>query len=246
MRTSKVRLDELLVQRRLAESLPAAQSLLLAGRVKAPGVKILKPGSTVSPDQVLEVTPGRKYVSRGGEKLEGALDAFRVNLSGRDCLDVGASTGGFTDCLLQRGALKVFAVDVGSGQLDWTLRNDPRVVSRENTHILRFQKTDLPFSPSLVTIDVSFISLEKILPHLASLVDPGAEFVALVKPQFEVEPKLAPKGVVRDPSVRQAVVRKVSDFLPAWGFSKRGECPSPIQGPEGNVEFFLHFVREDR
>jgi 23S rRNA (cytidine1920-2'-O)/16S rRNA (cytidine1409-2'-O)-methyltransferase len=241
---TKIRLDHLIVQRGLAESGAKAQALILAGHIKAPGLQAtLKPGLLVSEEQPLELLSSPKYVSRGGEKLEGALYAFRVDPSGRLCLDVGSSTGGFTDCLLQRGAEKVFALDVGTAQLHWKLRKDPRVLSREKTHILRLTRADLPFTPSLVVVDVSFISLEKVLPHVASLLEKGAELVVLVKPQFEAGPKNAPKGVVRDPAVREEVLRRLSSLLPAWGFIKKGECPSPLTGPEGNVEYFFHLLR---
>jgi 23S rRNA (cytidine1920-2'-O)/16S rRNA (cytidine1409-2'-O)-methyltransferase len=203
----------------------------------------LKPGLLVPEDAPLELLEGLKFVSRGGEKLAGALDALKVDPKGLACLDVGASTGGFTDCLLQRGAAKVFCIDVGTHQLHEKLRNDPRVAFREQTHVLRLSPPDLPFPPELVVIDVSFISLDKILPHLATLARPGTAFVALVKPQFEVGPKLAPKGVVKDPDVRAAAVKDVAAALPGWGFRLLGECPSPLPGPEGNREHFLHFER---
>jgi len=215
----------------------------MAGRVKADGLQNLTPGLLVAEDQPLSLSEKMKYVSRGGEKLEGALKAFGVKPAGRFCLDAGSSTGGFTDCLLQNGAEKVFAVDVGTGQLDWNLRKDPRVVSREKTHILHIEKKDLPFPPSIVVVDVSFISLARVLPHLAGLAEKGTEFLALVKPQFEADPKEAPKGVVRDPAVRERIMKEMSADLPAWGLAKRGECLSPITGPEGNVEYFLYAAK---
>jgi 23S rRNA (cytidine1920-2'-O)/16S rRNA (cytidine1409-2'-O)-methyltransferase len=239
----KTRLDHLLVSRGLAESGAKAQALILAGKVRIPGMQNLKPGLNVPEDAPVELLEGLKYVSRGGEKLAGALEAFKVDPKGRNCMDVGASTGGFTDCLLQRGAARVFAVDVGTHQLHEKLRQDPRVVSREKTHILHLEKKALPFPPSLVVMDVSFISVEKVMPHLAALTEPGTEFLVLVKPQFEVGPKLAPKGVVRDPAARLEALKKVSEGLPGWGFAKRGECTSPIAGPEGNIEYFLWATR---
>lgn len=244
MKAKKIRLDHLLVERGLAESGSRAQALILAGRVRLPGMTSPKPGTPVAPDQAVELLEPMRYVSRGGEKLEGALKEFAVDPAGRDCLDVGASTGGFTDCLLQRGARRVLAVDVGTAQLHEKLRQDPRVVSRERTHVLALAAADVRDPvPSLVTVDVSFISLEKVLPHLASLAGPGAEFLALVKPQFEAGPKNAPKGVVRDPEVRDEVLRRIAGRLAGWGFEKRGEMVSPLKGPKGNVEFFLYFVR---
>ncbi len=239
----KIRLDRLLVDRGLAASETQAAALLMAGKVKAPGLQKLTPGLLVPPDQPLEFSEGSKYVSRGGEKLDGALKAFHVDPAGRLCWDIGSSTGGFTDRLLQGGAEKVFAVDVGTHQLHEKLRKDPRVISREQTHVLHLEKRDLPFTPALVVMDVSFIPLEKVLPHLASLTEPGTEFIVLVKPQFEVPPKDAPQGVVRDAAVREEVLRRISGLLPSWGFTKKGECVSPITGPEGNVEYFLHFLK---
>lgn len=233
-----------MVARGLAATEAKAQALLMAGLVKATGLQNLKAGLLVAEDQPVEVAAGDKYVSRGGEKLAGALDALKVDPKGLACLDVGASTGGFTDCLLQRGAAKVFCVDVGTHQLHEKIRSDPRVAVREQIHVLKLPRTELPFPPALVVVDVSFIPLEKIMPHLAALTDPGAAFVVLVKPQFEVEPKLAPRGVVRDEGVREGAIRKVKDALPAWGFDLKGECPSPIPGPEGNREHFLHFLRK--
>lgn len=240
---AKIRLDQLIVRRALAPSEAKAGALLLAGQIKAPGLQNPKPGLFVSEDQPLVMATGNKYVSRGGDKLSGALDALKVDPSGLPCLDVGASTGGFTDCLLQRGAARVFCVDVGTHQLHEKLRADPRVAFVEQTHILKLAKTDLPFPPALVVIDVSFIPLEKIMPHLSALTDPGAAFLALVKPQFEVEPKLAPQGVVKDPAVRAQAIEKVIDGLKGWGFVLKNQCPSPLPGPEGNVEHFLHFIK---
>jgi 23S rRNA (cytidine1920-2'-O)/16S rRNA (cytidine1409-2'-O)-methyltransferase len=238
----KVRLDLLIVERGLAESRTQAQAMLMAGRIRVPGVSKPKSGGLVARDQALELIEACPYVSRGGEKLQGALDQFRVDPNGRVCWDVGASTGGFTDCLLQRGARQVISIDVGHGQLHWKLRKDPRVVNLEKKHILQVEPGSLPLA-SLATVDVSFISLEKVLPHLTRLASVGMEFVALVKPQFEAGPKHAPKGVVRDPEVRAAVLKKLSDGLPGWGFRKEGEMVSPLKGPEGNVEFFLHFFK---
>jgi 23S rRNA (cytidine1920-2'-O)/16S rRNA (cytidine1409-2'-O)-methyltransferase len=230
----------------LAESGAKAQALILAGSLQAPGFPKLKPGLLVSEDQPLNLLKAAPYVSRGGEKLAGALLQFGVRPAGFFCLDVGASTGGFTDCLLQKGAEKVLAVDVGTAQLHEKLRRDLRVTSQEKTHVLSLTARDFQdFSPRLVTVDVSFISLEKVLPHLASLTLSGTEFLALVKPQFEVGPKQAPKGVVRDPKVRQAVLDRISSCLPAWGFEKKGDMVSPLKGPQGNVEFFLYFVKGD-
>jgi 23S rRNA (cytidine1920-2'-O)/16S rRNA (cytidine1409-2'-O)-methyltransferase len=232
------------VERGLAESRHQAQALILSGRIRVPGVATAKPGLLIPPDQPLELLQPALYVSRGGEKLEGALKHFQVRVQDRFCWDVGASTGGFTDCLLQNGARQVAAIDVGRGQLHWKLRQDPRVINLEKTHILHASAADLsPGPPSLVTVDVSFISLEKVLPHLARLVPPGTEFLALLKPQFEAGPKLAPKGVVRHPKIREEILQRIQQALPAWGFRGLGSVPSALKGPKGNQETFLHFVR---
>ncbi|MBK8871226.1 MAG: TlyA family RNA methyltransferase [Elusimicrobia bacterium] len=246
---AKSRLDDLLVRRGLAKDRKEAQALLLAGRVRAPGSPSLKAGTKVSDDVILEREPGKAFVSRGGLKLRGALDAFQISVAGRTCVDIGASTGGFTDCLLKAGAVRVLAVDVGRGQLDWSLQKDPRVVNREKTHVLRLTRSDMdlfggdsPVFP-LVTVDVSFISLETVLPHLASLLRSGTEMVCLVKPQFEADPKDVPGGVVIDPRVCDRMVEKVSAVAREAGFDRVGLCESPITGPEGNREFFLHLRR---
>ena len=187
------------------------------------------------------------FVSRGGEKLAGALDAFAVDPAGRICLDVGASTGGFTDCLLRRGAARVYALDVGRGQLAPSLRADPRVVSMERTHARRLDPADpehvrLPERPSLAVVDVSFISLTRLLGAIAAQLSPGGEIVALVKPQFEAGPRLAAGGVVRDPAVHREVVDRVAGHARAIGLTVAGETPSPLLGPAGNREFFLHLA----
>ena len=186
-------------------------------------------------------------MSRGGEKLVGALDAFGVDPGGRVCLDVGASTGGFTDVLLRRGATRVYALDVGRGQLAESLRTDPRVVSLERTHARRLDPDDadpltLPERASLTVIDVSFISLTRILRGVSAWTEPGGDIVALVKPQFEATPRDVPKGVVRDPAVRAAAVEAVRSHAVSIGLEPRGEVESPLVGPSGNHEFFLHLV----
>lgn len=249
---AKVRLDQLLVQRELATDVAHAQALILAGRVR--GVSNPKAGQAVKTDLALSVEDAPPFVSRGGLKLDAALKEFEIDVAGRMCVDIGASTGGFTDCLLKGGALKVLAVDVGHGQLDWKLRNDPRVVNREKTHVLTLTGEDVAAFLSgahngisavsgLVTVDVSFISLEKVLPHLSSLFPAGTEFVVLVKPQFEVDPKEAPQGVVRNPEVHRRVLDRIERIAVAHKFEKRGERESPILGPEGNREFLLFLRR---
>ncbi len=239
---AKIRLDLLIVERKLAESRTQAQAMLLAGRIKVPKQPAAKAGTLVPVDIELELIESSPYVSRGGEKLSGIMEKFSIDVAGRQCWDVGASTGGFTDYLLQHGARHVVAIDVGHGQLHWKLQKDPRVLNREKLHILDVQPEQFS-SPDFVTIDVSFISLEKILPHLCDLTSRGTEFVALVKPQFEAGPKGAPKGVVRDPEVRVKAIAKIKDALPEWGFRLKGEAPSALPGPKGNLEHFLYFQK---
>jgi 23S rRNA (cytidine1920-2'-O)/16S rRNA (cytidine1409-2'-O)-methyltransferase len=234
----KKRVDLLLVERGLAESRTQAQALVLAGRV--PGHA--KPGEQVDESAELEVTGGEPYVSRGGVKLAHALDAFGVDPAGRDCLDVGASTGGFTDVLLQRGAARVIALDVGYGQLHPRIREDPRVVVLERTNARHV--TELPFAPELVVCDVSFISVRKALPPLLELADPGWEAIVLVKPQFEAGRGEARGGVVRDPETRRRVVRELAEAALAWRAETAGVVDSGLPGPKGNRELFLHLVQQ--
>jgi 23S rRNA (cytidine1920-2'-O)/16S rRNA (cytidine1409-2'-O)-methyltransferase len=232
----KKRLDLLLVERGLAESRSQAQALVLAGLV--PGYE--KPGQQVDENAELQVERPPPFVSRGGEKLRNALDAFGVAVAGRDCADVGASTGGFTDCLLQAGAARVAAIDVGYGQLHPRLRADPRVTVLERTNARTL--TALPFAPELVVADVSFISLTKALPPVLALARPGWEAVVLVKPQFEAGRADAPKGVVRDAEVQRKVVRSVVEAARGWGGETVGVVDSGLPGPKGNREFFVHLV----
>ena len=246
-----MRLDQLVVTHGLADTRSRAQALLLAGRVRVgtgDGARTdRKPGDLVDRATPLELVERAPFVSRGGEKLAGALDSFGVDPSGRVCLDVGASTGGFTDCLLRRGAARVYALDVGRGQLAQSLRADPRVVSMERTHARRLDPSDaqhvaLPERPSLAVIDVSFIPLERILGAVAGQLARGGEIVALVKPQFEAGPRRAAGGVVRDPAVHRDVLDAVAAFAASIGLQVRGEVPSPLLGPAGNREFFLHLA----
>ena len=232
----KKRLDVLLVEQGLAESRSQAQALVLAGRV--PGHA--KPGEQVDEASALELTEPPRYVSRGGEKLATALDAFGVDPAGLDCLDVGASTGGFTDVLLQRGAARVVALDVGYGQLHERLRADPRVTVLERTNVRHLD--ELPFDPRLVTCDVSFVSLRQALPPALRLAAPGWRAVVLVKPQFEAGRAEAPKGVVREPSVHRRVIREVLEAALAWEAQAAGVVDSGLPGPKGNREFFVHLV----
>lgn len=206
-----------------------------------------KPGDMVAPDTPLQIAERAQFVSRGGEKLAGALDAFGIDPAGRICLDVGASTGGFTDCLLRRGATRVYALDVGRGQLADSLRADDRVVSMERTHAARLDPADpdpvsLPDAVSLAVVDVSFISLTRLLHGIAARLGPGGEIVALVKPQFEVGRADVRRGVVRNPEVRRAAVEGVASFARQIGLDVRAEVESSLVGPAGNHEFFLHLV----
>jgi 23S rRNA (cytidine1920-2'-O)/16S rRNA (cytidine1409-2'-O)-methyltransferase len=231
----KKRLDVLLVERGLAESRAQAQALVLAGRVTGYG----KPGTSVEESAELTVERPAPYVSRGGEKLARALDVFGVDPTGRDCLDIGASTGGFTDVLLQGGARAVIALDVGYGQLHPRLREDPRVTVLERTNMR--EVTQLPFAPGLVVCDVSFISLRKALPPALRLAAPGWEAVVLVKPQFEAgRREVGRGGVVRDPDLHRRILREVAEAAPAWGAEIAGVTDSGLPGPKGNREFFLH------
>jgi 23S rRNA (cytidine1920-2'-O)/16S rRNA (cytidine1409-2'-O)-methyltransferase len=244
-----MRLDQLLVERGLAPTRSRAQAMLLAGRVlvgSGDGARRdLRPGDQVDPALPLAVQAGPRYVSRGGEKLAGALDAFGIDPAGRVCLDVGASTGGFTDCLLQRGASRVYALDVGRGQLADALRNDARVVSMERTHAARLDPASddplqLPEQVGLVVADVSFISLTRLLAGMAAHARPGADIVPMVKPQFELSPRDVPRGVVRDPEARRAAVTRVREHAEGLGLACLGEAESVLTGPSGNHEFFLH------
>ena len=236
--TVRKRLDVLLVERGLAESRAQAQALVMAGLV--PGHS--KPGEQVPEDAALEVERPPPYVSRAGHKLAHALDALGVDPAGLDCLDVGASTGGFTDVLLQRGAARVIALDVGYGQLHSRLRDDPRVTVLERVNARNV--TQLPFAPQLVTCDVSFISVRLALPPALRLAAPGWTALVLVKPQFEAGRADAPKGVVRDPDVHRRVLREVAEASLAWPARVAGLVDSGLPGPKGNREFVLHLVHD--
>ena len=254
---TKVRLDVLLVERGLAESRAKAQALIMAGQVRVAGQTALKPATAIPADSALTVDTGPRFVSRGGEKLEGALDAFPIDVSGRVCADVGASTGGFTDCLLQRGAAKVYAIDVGKGILHWKLRNDPRVIVIEETNA-RYVES-LPEPVSLVTVDASFISLKILLPVVKKWITPLAPsghsphpalagwgetergIIALIKPQFEAGKKDVSRGdgVIRDPELHRQVLTDVLTFAQKEGFGIHGLVKSPLLGPKGNAEFLV-------
>ena len=241
MKPRKERVDVLVVERGLAESRTKAQALILAGQVVVDDQRVDKPGSLVPVEAELrlkgEVLP---YVSRGGLKLKAAMDRFGLDVSGRVCADIGASTGGFTDCLLQHGATRVHAIDVGYGQLHEKLRKDPRVRSRERVNARYLTDEDLPEKVGAVVIDVSFISLTQVLPSVLTFLEPGGLLVALVKPQFEVGPERVGKGgVVRDAAARQDAIDTVTAFVREQGLTVRGLMDSPVPGPAGNVEALL-------
>jgi 23S rRNA (cytidine1920-2'-O)/16S rRNA (cytidine1409-2'-O)-methyltransferase len=236
----KKRLDVALVERGLAETRSQAQALVLAGRVRG----YEKPGTQVDDNAELELEAPPRYVSRGGEKLAHALDALGVDPAGRDCLDIGASTGGFTDVLLQRGARRVAAVDVGYGQLHERLRGDSRVTVLERTNARHLR--ELPFPPDLVVGDVSFISLRLVLPPAFALAAPGWEAVVLVKPQFEAGRKEVKGGVVRSRDVRRRVIRDMANAALGWQAQTAGAVDSGLPGPKGNREVFLHLVHRER
>ncbi|MGH9254392.1 MAG: TlyA family RNA methyltransferase [Vicinamibacterales bacterium] len=238
---SKVRLDRLAVERGLVPSRERARALILAARVTVDGHVVTKAGTQVEPDASVALTaPDHGFVGRGGLKLAHALETFHIAVTGRDALDIGASTGGFTDVLLQRGASRVVALDVGHGQLDWTLRNDPRVVVIEHFNARHLTPADLPGPVDLVCIDVSFISLRQILPVVPPLLRPGADVVALVKPQFEAGRAEVRDGVIRDETVRTRVLTEIGTAAAAVGLTTAAVTPSPITGQKGNVEFLLH------
>jgi len=244
MKSAKSRIDQLLVERGLADSREKAQAIILAGNVMVNGQKIQKPGHSVATDAAIDVLARMPYVSRGGYKLAGALDFFHVDVTGYTCLDIGASTGGFTDCLLQRGAARVWAIDTGHGQLDWKLRNDPRVELREGTNARFLQPRDFPEAFDFAVCDASFISTTLLLPTIAQLLKPHAGMIILVKPQFEVERGQVGKGgIVRDPLLHQAACDRVRTAVEALGYTAR-ITDSPILGAEGNREFLLHATRQ--
>jgi 23S rRNA (cytidine1920-2'-O)/16S rRNA (cytidine1409-2'-O)-methyltransferase len=237
----RVRLDQLVVDKGLAPSRERARALILAGQVSVDGQPHTKAGTQVDASaDVALIAPDHPYVGRGGLKLAHALDTFKIAVDGREALDIGASTGGFTDVLLKRGATRVIALDVGHGQIDWTLRTDPRVLVFEHFNARRLQLSDVPGPVDIVTIDVSFISLRQILPVVPPLLRPGADVVALVKPQFEAGRGEIRKGVIRDAAVQSRVVEEVSAAAREVGLTPMASTPSPITGAKGNVEFLLH------
>jgi 23S rRNA (cytidine1920-2'-O)/16S rRNA (cytidine1409-2'-O)-methyltransferase len=242
--SAKTRIDRLLVERGLADTREKAQALILAGQVLINGQKAVKPGHSVAAESAVEVLGRMPYVSRGGYKLAGALDHWSLDVSGFTCIDVGASTGGFTDCLLQRGAAKVWAVDVGHGQIDWKLRNHPRVVVQEGVNARYLAAANFPKKFDLAVCDASFISLALLIPALTPLLASHGNMILLVKPQFEVERGQVGKGgIVRDPALHQAACDRVRTAVEAQGF-RADIIESPILGAEGNREFLLYAARE--
>jgi 23S rRNA (cytidine1920-2'-O)/16S rRNA (cytidine1409-2'-O)-methyltransferase len=236
------RVDTLLAERGLSPSRTSAAESVRAGRVRVGrgGARAKKPGQLVAADEELLVDEPRRYVSRGGIKLENALAALDIDPAGRDCLDVGASTGGFTDCLLRHGATRVIALDVARGQLDWSLRNDERVHVIERANARELDPADLPWRPSLATVDVSFIGLAKVLPAVALALAPGGELLALVKPQFELgRERVGKGGVVRDPADRRDAVLSAARAAEGLGLAVRGIASSGLPGPKGNLETFV-------
>ena len=242
MTAKNQRIDLLLYEKGYFESREKARAAIMAGKIRINGKIADKPGMSVPAEAKIEVMGGLPYVSRGGLKLEKALKSFDIDVTGRVVLDVGASTGGFTDCALQNGAARVYAVDVGYGQLAWKLRTDPRVVTIERMNIKNLKPEDLGCKPDFVTIDVSFISLEKIMPRIGLLVESAARGVALIKPQFEAgRDKVGKKGVVKDPAVHREVVQRICTMVEKNGWTVLGLDFSPVKGPEGNIEFLIFF-----
>ncbi|MCI8689983.1 MAG: TlyA family RNA methyltransferase [Oscillibacter sp.] len=243
--SGKTRLDVLLVERGFEESRQRAQAVIMSGQVYVEGRRVDKPGTAVAAEAAIEVRGGLRYVSRGGLKLEKAMTVFPIDLKGAVCGDIGASTGGFTDCMLQNGAAKVYAVDVGRGQLAWKLRTDRRVICLERTNARYLNREQVPEPLDFASVDVSFISLKLILPPLAALLRNSGHVVSLVKPQFEAgREKVGKKGVVRDPAVHREVLERFLVHAAEAGFAVRGLTYSPIRGPEGNIEY-LGFLEKN-
>ena len=245
--SDKIRLDIALTQKGLAESREKAKALIMAGQVYLNGQKELKAGAAVKPDDEIEVRGSRNpFVSRGGLKLQKAAEKFDIDLSGCVCMDIGASTGGFTDCMLSHGAKKVYSIDVGYGQLAWKLRTDERVVNMERTNFRYVTHNEIPEDIDFASVDVSFISLRIILPVLRELLKSDGQAVCLIKPQFEAgREKIGKKGVVRDPQVHVEVVENIVNFALENGFDVKNLDFSPIKGPEGNIEYLMHIQKSE-
>jgi len=246
-KTEKIRLDTYLAEQGFFASREKARAAIMAGQVLANEQKIDKPGTLIKQGATIRLLGDQlKYVSRGGLKLEKALQVFPVNLQGKVIADIGASTGGFTDCALQNGAVRVYAIDVGYGQLAWKLRNDPRVINMERTNARSLDEHSLPEHMDGASIDVAFISLDKILPAVKKLLAPGAFVIALIKPQFEAgKEHIGKKGVVRDPEIHKEVIKRIIANAEAEGFCIGGLDYSPVKGPEGNIEYLLYLSKEN-
>lgn len=244
----RLRLDVLLVEKGLAASRQRAAALVLAGKVRVEGHQASKAGQRVAPDAKVEVVDSDEtYVSRGGIKLASALDGFSMRVAELVAMDVGASTGGFTDCLLQRGAKKVYAIDVGYGQLAWQLRQDPRVVVLERCNVRYLTREQVPELVDLAVIDTSFISLKKVIPKVLEFLKSGSQLLALIKPQFEVgRGQVGKGGVVRDPELHSQVVREIKQFCQSQGMEVRGVVESSLLGPKGNREFFIYAMKSNQ
>ena len=236
---NKTRLDIAVFEKGFAETRAKAQAFILGGSVYVNGQAVLKAGTLVGEEDIVEIKNINPYVSRGGLKLESALNALNISVADFICLDIGASTGGFTDCMLQKGAVKVYAVDVGSGQLHYKLRNDPRVINIENVNFRYFDGSLIKDPIDFATIDVSFISLDKILPSAHKAVKAGGKVLAMIKPQFELDPSEIKKGVVRDDKLRLKAINKIKTFALTLGFTLISETDSALKGPKGNLEHFV-------
>jgi len=243
----KERLDKLLVEKKIVQTREKAKALIMAGKVAVEGRRVDKPGAQIHVDAQLQLQESDSaYVSRGGEKMEGALRAFGIDPKGMIVMDVGASTGGFTDCILQKGAEKVYAVDVGYGQLAWKLQKDPRVVNLERRNIRYLQRKEVQEETDLILIDTSFISIEKFLPHLLGFLKKGGAILSLIKPQFEVgKGEVGKGGVVRDKALYEKVISRISNFSRGLGLKVLGVTPSPLVGHKGNKEFFIYLKQEN-
>lgn len=241
------RIDKLLIEKGIVPSRERARALILEGKVTVEGSVIDKPGVRVNVDAPVQIRgEDLPYVSRGGKKLEKALESFGIDPEGMIVMDVGASTGGFSDCVLQKGAKKVYAVDVGYGQLAWKLRTDPRVVNLERRNIRYLKREEIREDLDLILIDTSFISIEKFLPHLLEFLKKGGEVIGLIKPQFEVgKGEVGKGGVVRDPALHQKVIERITKFCESVGFGVLGVIESPLLGPKGNKEFFIRLRKEE-
>ncbi|MGA1864179.1 MAG: TlyA family RNA methyltransferase [bacterium] len=241
-----MRLDRLMLDRGLVRSRSRAQALIMAGKVFVDGVRVEKAGQDIPEESTIEIkVPDHPYVSRGGVKLESALSTFKIDCNGNIALDVGASTGGFTDCLLQHGAKKVYALDVGFGQLDWRLRQDKRVVNLERTNVRYIKPGFIPETLDIVTVDCSFISLKLVLKGIIPVLSDCTKLICLIKPQFEVEKgEVGKGGVIKDPEKHEKVLRGICSFAGEQGLSVKGLIPSPIKGPKGNKEFLCYMIKE--